>query len=74
MSRNNVVTWVDVRVLTKFTTQLLIELGEYAARGYEKPSLYGDSNVLIELIQLRIKTDELLDKSNKANGWGKYKT
>jgi len=67
MKRINVVSWVDCKVLTKKCCALLEQLGEYAHRGYEKDGIYGDSNLIIALIDIETTIGKLRDKSKQAN-------
>lgn len=72
MNRNNTVSWVDGRVLTKLMANLQRELMEWQVFSYEaiengKKPFGGDSSVIIEAIYLRDKLNEIIQKSDAVN-------
>ena len=73
--RVNIMTWADLSVVTKFVNLLHEEMIRYApysrideATGeYGRGTLFGDQNVIIAMITLRNKLNELIDRSKAAN-------
>lgn len=55
----NHVTKGDCRVVTKYMGEIAIALTDYAAKGYDDAYVYGDSNVMVSLITLQNKIEEI---------------
>jgi hypothetical protein len=63
--RNNVLNWVDCKVVTKFSHELISEMMEYQGRSGN--ILGGDQSVMVAAINLRNRLTQIIDKSREAN-------